>query len=315
LAKGEAGGERVRARLACEEAAFWQVRDLLVETYAHTPLGFNWDVRRWDGALFYDAQPDWQGSFAGRVRLWETVAGQLVAVVHPGRGGSAHLEVRTGYRFLEEEMISWAESECAAAPTPDGRRQLSLFVHDDDETRQAILACRGYESTDGMGVIRRMSLAAAALPPQPPLPQGYIWRTMQPEQDADCQAIADLLNAAFRRDFHNAAEYRTFTRLAPSYRQELDLVAVAPDGTFAAYVGIPYDAPNRRGIFEPVCTHPAHRRRGLAQSLMVIGLHRLQAMGARDVTVETGDMLPANRLYDSLGFTEVATWRVWRRLL
>lgn len=94
---------------------------------------------------------------------------------------------------------------------------------------------------------------------------------------------------------------------------ELDLVAVAPDGRFAAYAGVPYDEFNKQGIFEPVCTHPDHRERGLAKALMQEGLHRLKTLGAIDVIVGTGDMLPANRLYDSLGFTEMYKGNYWLR--
>jgi ribosomal protein S18 acetylase RimI-like enzyme len=142
---------------------------------------------------------------------------------------------------------------------------------------------------------------------------GYTLRTTRPEDPAECQRMADLLNAAFGRDFHNAAEYHDFCRLAPSFRQDLDLVAVAPDGSFAAYVGIPYDDVNRRGIFEPVCTHPDHRRLGLAQALMQEGLRRLKALGAVDATVDTGNVLPANQLYDSLGFTEAYRGYAWHK--
>ena len=38
-----------------------------------------------------------------------------------------------------------------------------------------------------------------------------------------------------------------------------DLVAVAPDKSFAAYAGISYDTVNKLGVIEPVCTHPAYR--------------------------------------------------------
>ena len=33
---------------------FWRVRQLLVDTYPITPIGFNWEVRRWDGTRFHD---------------------------------------------------------------------------------------------------------------------------------------------------------------------------------------------------------------------------------------------------------------------
>ena len=101
----------------------------------------------------------------------------------------------------------------------------------------------------------------------------------------------------------------------PSFRQHLDLVAVAPDGDFAAYVGIPFDHVNRRGIFEPVCTHPNHRQKGLAKALMQEALLRLERMDAVDVTVETGDAIPANALYNSMGFTRTEKGCHWRKLL
>lgn len=46
---------------------------------------------------------------------------------------------------------------------------------------------------------------------------------------------------------------------------------------------------------------------------MVEGLQRLKALGAVDVSVDTGDMIPANRLYDSIGFTEVCLGHGWRK--
>jgi len=75
-----------------------------------------------------------------------------------------------------------------------------------------------------------------------------------------------------------------------------------------------YDEDNRRGFFEPVCTHPGHLRRRLAQALMFAGLGLLQAAGAREVTVETGDMIPANALYDSIGFSEVYKTFCWKKI-
>ncbi len=183
-------------------------------------------------------------------------------------------------------------------------------------------------------MIRHLRLGRQPLP-APQMAAGYTPRTTRPAdpmprqvEDSglpnlfggfsgrnrdDCQRIADLLNAAFGRTFHNAAEYRNFTQHAPCFRRDLDLVAEAPDGTLAAYVGIPYDPVHRCGIFEPVCTHPDHRHLGLAQALMQEGLLRLRAIGAVAATVDTGNMTPANRLYDSLGFTEAYRGFAWRK--
>ncbi len=89
---------------------------------------------------------------------------------------------------------------------------------------------------------------------------------------------------------------------------------MAPNGAFAAYVGIPYDRANQMGIFEPVCTHPEHHRRGLARALMREGLLRLRALGAQYAMVDTGDMAPANQLYDAMGFSEMYRGTYWKKV-
>jgi len=300
--------------MARSDDDFWSVRRLLVETVPLTRAGFNWDVRRWDGLRFYDAHPGGNPEWSDRCRLWKTADGQVVGVAHPEGRSSIALQIHPDYRHLEEKMIIWGEGHLSALVEGGPQRQIHLFVYDYDSFRLNLLDDRGYEGIDGAGVVRRLRLDGIN-PPAIAIAPGYAMRTTDPENMADCQRIANLLNTAFGRDFHTAEEYQEFTRNAPSFRADLDLVAVAPDGSFAAYVGIPYDEANRRGIFEPVCTHPNHRQRGLAQSLMFEGLHRLMALGAVDVTVETGDAIPANKLYDSIGFTEIHHGVYWRKIL
>ncbi|MCP5101521.1 MAG: GNAT family N-acetyltransferase [Chloroflexi bacterium] len=293
---------------------FWQVHRLLLDTVPITPMGFNWDMRRWEGKRFYDANPTGDAEWMVNGRLWHTASGQLVGAAHPeGSLWAAHLQVHPDYRHLEGEMIAWAQNHIVNT-TKDGKKEVHFFVYEYDVYRQALLTAHGYEKMDYGGVIRYLRFGKRPLA-QPKVAEGYTIRTTNPEDGNDCQKIAILLNAAFNRDFHTAAEYQQFTRNAPCFRRDLDLVAVAPDGSFASYVGIPYDEVNKRGIFEPVCTHPDHRQKGLGKALMQDGLLRLKSMGAIDVNVETGDMIPANRLYSSIGFTEMYKGFYWKKMV
>lgn len=327
------------------DADYWKMRELLVTSAAGTPVGLNWDVRRLDGKRFYDADETANPLLARPVSLWEA-AGELVGFILPESACDAHLQVHPDYRYLEDEMIAWAEAHLVAPATGAGGRELEIYVYEWDAQRQRLLQARGFVKTEVWGMLRHLRLGRQPLP-APQVAPGYTLRATYPVgppprqaedsrlpppprgEDAgvpnlfggfsgptpdDCQRIADLLNAAFGRTFHNAAEYRNFTRHAPCFRRELDLVVEAPDGTLAAYVGIPYDPVNRCGIFEPVCTHPDHRRRGLAAALMQEGLRRLRAIGAVEATVDTGDRIPANRFYDSLGFTEAYRGCTWRKV-
>ncbi len=304
--------EPIRSRPYRDFDDFRRVHRLLVETYPITPLGWNWEFRRWEGWHFHEAVAGWKPVWEQRVRLWETTAGQLVGAAHTEYGrGDAYLDLHPDYRHLEPEMIAWAEEHLAAAD--NGQRQIEWYVMDYDEPRQRLLAQLGYVQVEWAGVIRRLHFGDDPLPAVKLAP-GYTLRALRPGDLADCQRIADILNASFNRDFHNAAEFHNFATLSPSFRFDLHLVAEAPDGSFAAHVGVNYDAANGYGIFEPVCTHPAHRQKGLAQALMFEGLHRLRALGARSVSVDTGTNAAANALYESIGFTEACSGFLWRRV-
>ena len=296
------------------DSDFWRVRNLLIETYPLTPTGFNWDIRRWEGHRYHHGTPQPKPGWEDAIRLWETEEGKLVGAVHPEGEGDAYLNLHPDYRDIEVDMLIWAE-ENLAAPAADGHgRQLSLFVWEYDSPRQRLLARRGYEKTSDWGVVRRLRFGNRPLP-RAEMAEGYSLRSTRPDDAGEYQSLADLLNAAFNRSFHQAVDLRNFMTMSPSFRHDLNLVAEGPDGSVVAHVGVTYDEANRRGIFEPVCTHPWHRRRGLARALMLEGMRRLKALGATDAYVDTGDMVPANALYEAVGFTEAYQGYYWRKAL
>ncbi len=302
----------IHARPMRDDADYWRMRRLLIDTVPITPVAFNWDMRRLDGKRFYNEDMEENRLLKRSVQLWESEYGQLAGYVLSEGPGDAHLQVHPDFRHLEPEMIAWAEEALAVTSAENGRRELELYVNEYDVLRQQILTERGFAKMTYGGMCRHLRLGHQPLA-APAVAEGYTLRATDPDDLDDCRRIADLLNAAFNRTFHNAAEYQNFARFAPCFRRDLDLVAVAPDGSFAAYIGIPYDEVNRRGIFEPVCTHPAHQRKGLARALMLEGFHRLRAIGAIDATVDTGDAVPANAFYTSMGFTEAYKSTAWRK--
>lgn len=278
------------------------------------PVNWNWEIRRWDGRHYHRRETAWDPRWEEAARLWETSDGRLVAAVHLEDSGQAHLQIHPDYRdVVEEEMVAWAEDHLSiAVAQPEDGRRLQIFVFDYDTARQELLAERGYERLPHGGVTRRLRVGGRPLP-TPDITAGYRVRTTRPGAHEDYQGVAAILNAAFQRDFHTAREVRNFMTLSPSFRHDLDLLAEAPDGAFAAYVGITYDARNYLGIFEPVCTHPEHRRRGLARALMVEGLWRLRELGANEVFVGTGEDVAANRLYAAVGFSETYHGQIWEK--
>jgi mycothiol synthase len=308
----DATGSKITSRAFWDDRDFWRIRELAVETFPTSGLGWNWDIRRWDGSRFYDADPVLPTHWHDSIRLWETEEGRLAGLVNGDGEGWFYLQMHPDYRHLEAEMFAWAEEQLSH-PTGEGQHQVATEIYEFDAPRLLLAMERGYAKSEHGTIIRRMWLGQRPLP-QIKLADGYTLQSLNGENPEDCQRLADLLNAAFQRSFHNAGELKQFSRLASSFSEDLHLVAAAPDGTFGAHVAVIYDAANRRGLYEPVCTHPEHRRKKLAQALMIECLHRLRAIGAQQVTVETGIMAAANALYDSIGFTEVYRSYAWKKI-
>jgi GNAT superfamily N-acetyltransferase len=69
------------------------------------------------------------------------------------------------------------------------------------------------------------------------------------------------------------------------------------------------DEANRTAEFEPVGTHPDHRRQGLARAMLLHGMHRARAAGATQMTVAclgAPGFPKARALYYDLGFREIS---------
>jgi mycothiol synthase len=90
---------------------------------------------------------------------------------------------------------------------------------------------------------------------------------------------------------------------APGYVRDLDIVAIAPNQSLAAFALCWVDPANKVGQFEPVGTAPEFRQQGLGQAVLYEGLRRMQQHGAERVIVivESADVA-ACRLYASVGF-------------
>ena len=131
--------------------------------------------------------------------------------------------------------------------------------------------------------------------------------------DDDIPARVEVHRAAFAPSRMTVEKYAILVGL-DHYAFERDLVVVAPDGSFAAFTICWLDADASVGEFEPVGTHPDHRRLGLGKAVNAFGLRRLRELGARDVIVFSEPTNPASgALYRSVGFDLIATHRKFER--
>jgi ribosomal protein S18 acetylase RimI-like enzyme len=295
----------VTARGYAGEDDYGMIRQLLEEMYRlsgppdYATVG---DIDWWRAT---DEDPDAIRSS----RLWFDDSGTLVGFAWLS-GDTVDLFSLPAYRYIENEMLDWAETRITGASEPSDDDYLNIFAFSNDESRRDILRRKGYERSDALHNYRSMRLGDV---PVPVLPNGYTIRNVEGEVDLE-QRVAVHRNAF--APSRMTVEKHQRVMASATYQPGLDLIAVAPDGAFAAYCIVWYDEANRNGVFEPVGCHSEHRKRGLASAVMLEGMRRVQQRGAASVcVVSDGYDEAANRLYDSLGFTLIDQNEGWRKRL
>ena len=204
---------------------------------------------------------------------------QLAAQVQPGLGSAA-------VALLDPVLELAPESEFRVAVT------------DADETLQAALLQRGFsagpDATYGMWMdaTKREQLVS----------REYSIRSVEPDEVG---ARVETHRAAWRPiDMPWPADHKaaidpeatsSFTeekyarcRATWLYDSEFDLVAVAPDGTFAASCLAWFDPSIGVAEIEPMGVHPDHRRKGLAGSLCHEVARRVAERGGSEVFINSG---------------------------
>jgi GNAT superfamily N-acetyltransferase len=298
---------------------YWRIRDFLREVFLlNGRRERSWQTYRFDYWRWHGIENMGDGKLETDVFIWEAPDGRITAVLNREAPGSVFLQVHPGHRTpeLEEDMIAVGEKHLTQ-PGANGKRRLHIWAHDHDSMRQDILRRRGYAILDkpnSRECQRRRSMDVPCL--DTPVAKGYTVRAM-----GDVEEFAARSWVSWRafhpndpeEDYQGHDWYYNIQR-CPLYRRDLDIVAVAPDGEFAAFCTIWFDDVTRTGAFEPVGTAPEHQRRGLGKAVMTEGLRRLERLGATLVYV--GSYTPAaHALYAAVGFTDYDVCEPWGKEL
>lgn len=259
-------------------------------------LGHTWHHRLWprgDGTHRLDA---WAW-----VRLPFSVARTDGSV---GTSPSANLtwQVHPDHPERLDEILDWYAEQAAG---------LDRYVipQDADAAMLARLPAQGYTlDEEGAGddgdwhQCNRRSLASLL---DPVLPAGFRFRS-----------AADVGPEAATRAHIDAWHPSSFPATGMAgvqgtwpYRADLHVLVEAPDATLAAAAIIWFDPVSRTAEFEPVGTHPAYRRQGLATVLLWHGMHKARQAGADTMLVACVGAAahPAARdLYYGVGFTPIS---------
>jgi len=290
--------------------------DLSWWMFRHEEAGWDERIRLWfDAAASVDSpQPAGWAWFAPPDGL-----DHLIAPDH--RGGPLLDEMLT---WLDDRARTLAAPLATVTPLPSVAgddpgapdRLLPSAVHawslEGDEAAGTTLRAAGFEPDDE-GVLEHLVRTLAGPVPGPLVPADYTIRPMRGPEDLE--ARVEVHRAAFAPSRVTVRSYRALMA-SPGYRADLDVVVVAPDGTFAAFALGWYDAASGGADLEPVGTHPDHRRRGLARAACLAALRAAQRLGATECVIyswATNDS--ASSLYESMGFRVATRSRAFTREL
>lgn len=243
-----------------------------------------------------------------QARLWEAAEGRLAGFAFlTSTSGGLNMEIaaQATSSDLGTQMIIWAEAHFRETyEGPEGSRILRVGCRDDDSERIALLERHGFAPVSWHTVTMVRPLDEPV--PAPRLPEGFTIRHLAGPQEVD-QVVA-LHRAAFGTT-NMTVEQRLAMIHTPEYDQELDLVAVAPDGSLAAYLMCHFSRQENaltgcsEGYTDPVATHPAFQRQGLARALLLTGLRLLKDRGLELAKLSTGsDNISMQETAHSAGF-------------
>jgi len=255
-----------------------------------------WRALKPDPAAFLPTVPLW---FAGDT---------LVGFLWPGQG-SADILLHPQHRDAEPFMLAYAEEHLRQPAADDKPASLMQSSLDSDTLRNELLAQHGFERSNDFLAANRWVLDAP--PPPPQLPPGFAFSSMAVLRDYE--ARVQVHRAAFHPSRLTLDMYMR-ARQMPTYRPELDLVVVAPNGDLAAFTVLWFEPENRVALFEPVGCHPAYQRRGLGRALLYEGLRALHELGAAAAYVNSWlDNSPGALLYRAAGFHLIDRFYEWHK--
>jgi predicted N-acetyltransferase YhbS len=239
------------------------------------------------GDLAWLARAHTHRQLALDIRLWEARDRQLLGWTFFRANGEFNVFVVQGGAdtVLLDEMLTVIDDAAAtAAAAGDGAVGLQTYGIDpsrsaEDRLLAAALEARGYRrepSTSGV-----LTRPLDHLPEPISIPGFHLGAVQSP---AEVIGRVEAHRAAFAPSELTLEKYARVRRTWP-YRPELDRIALTSDDVVVAFCTAWLDEENAAGLLEPVGTHPAYRRRGLAKAVCVDALHALREAGARTAQV------------------------------
>ncbi|MBO4637127.1 MAG: GNAT family N-acetyltransferase [Clostridiales bacterium] len=270
------------------------------------------------GAPFFEyaMSSSWMDtSYSFLDRIWFDGDKVVAFVFYEAPVTDIHFRVRPGYEFLADELIDYAMT---TMPHFDGKQQFILF--DGQEFLKEAAAKRGYK----MVFEYEDKVFDFANELNYELPEGYHFVE---EKDLDIVKISKLCWYGFghgdKGEFKDwdkyddslewtpakshKSGYADFMSPPPHSTHQYDVIIADENEEYVCYSGMWWVPENHLAYMEPLCTHPDHRRRGLAAAALTRHYRRFKPLGATHMT-GGGDPF-----YEKIGYGKGPHWTIWNK--
>jgi predicted N-acetyltransferase YhbS len=267
----------------------------------------NWTQPRWEYMHYHPLINDQPRE---RIGVLED-DGRVVGAAHLEHGPAVtYIQYREGYEGALPLLVDHLEANFGGMSRSLQRNMLGVYVNDFDDHLIREVAGRGFERQD------RFYEHYSRFPndrgiPEARLPAGFRLQSLAEENDLD------KINRVLWRGFNHEGPVpddeipgRIQLQSAPGFRKDLNVVVVAPDGSYVAYAGMWFVPENKLGYVEPVATDPDFRLMGLGRAAVLEVVRRVTDLGAQSVWVGT-DL----DFYMALGFERQFRRSIWIKWL
>jgi predicted N-acetyltransferase YhbS len=281
-----------------------RINQFLLDTYKPGLYHDNWLQPRWEYMHYH---PMLENKSLSKIGVWESGSKIVGVATYELSLGLAYFQFHPEFYSLKPEMLAYAEATLFEK-TPEGRKRIVVFVNDYDTEMTALVKERGYqlvtEFRDTWSEIEMRRDFPVKLPP------GFHLRS--PGEEDDLVKLTRLIHRGFNHPGEppeGAVEGTRRMQEAPNYRKDLNIVAVADDGTYAACSGVWFDR-NKVVYIEPVCTDPDYRRQGLGTATLFECLNRCIREGAKTIQIGSEQLF-----YKSMGYKLLFVINLWTKTL
>ncbi len=293
---------------------FELLRSFLIDIFKLAPY-HSWIPSRLENVSFGPCGPEYQDEEDEYIKIWQEITGsdsKIVAVSFVKPSLECWIHTHPDYKYIEREIVLWIENHAKKMKSDSGDLKLNFITRDIDKKRVSLLKKLGYQEIELYGDLQ---VRAIDLPvPDCEIPDGF--EITNAIMENDFEKYREVQSSVFSHCKVMTKKLLMHYASASFYNSELDIVAVAPDGRFAAFCTVRIDPVSRIAELEPVGTHPDFRKLGLARAVVLEGLNRVQMYNPSVICIPgAAASESARKLYESVGFRIIGGEYLWSKTI